>query len=196
MQTVYSTYAGGSLPLVIVPPSYNLRWPAIVARFSAENSNATLEICQDHFAAVTHAIFDLRSKHNYQRTPEEDLLYCRKCDPGPFLTPSFERSLMKSHRALKDIIFQTSSLLDDAERELEGQIDDINALINRIGNVEPSEGPGRYDNLDSVLTIAKGWSVKPRSLPESPVYLKRTAGVSLRSARFDNKVRAGEAGCR
>ena len=143
MRTVYSTYAGGSLHLVIVPPSYNLRWPAIVTMFSAENSNATLEICQDHFAAVTHAIFDLRSKHNYQ-----------------------------------------------------GQIDDINALINRIGNEEPSEGPSRYDNLDSVLTIAKGWLVKPRSLPEPPVYLKRTAGVSLRSARFDNKVRAGEAGCR
>ena len=72
------------------------------------------------------------------------------------LTGSFDRSLVKNHRFLKDIIFQTSSLLDDAERELEAQIDDINALINRIGNVEPAEGPSRYDNLDSVLTIAKG----------------------------------------
>ena len=104
---------------------------------------------------------------------------------------SFERTLFKSHRILKDVIFPTSSVLNDAERELEEQMDAITALLNRIGNVESSDGPSRYDNLDSVLTVAKGISVSPfpRFSVEAPVYLKRTAGVSLRSARFDNKVR-------
>lgn len=56
---------------------YNLRWPAIVSMYSAENGNANLDVCQDHFSSVTHAILDLRSKHNYQRSTEEELLYCR-----------------------------------------------------------------------------------------------------------------------
>ena len=45
--------------------------------YSAENGNANLDVCQDHFSSVTHAILDLRSKHNYQRSTEEELLYCR-----------------------------------------------------------------------------------------------------------------------
>ena len=98
------------------------------------------------------------------------------------LTASSDRASAKSHRALKDGIFQTSSLLDDAQRELERQMEELSALINRLGNVEPCDGPSRYDNLDSVLTVAKGGRGR-RAEPQSRRCFSSAARASRCAAR-------------
>lgn len=57
-------------------------------------------------------------------------------------------------------------------------------MLNGLSNVDKREGYGPYDDLDAI----------PRVLKEKPVYMRGSAGVTLRSARFDNNVGLMEEG--
>ena len=55
-------------------------------------------------------------------------------------------------------------------------------MLTGLSNMDKREGYGPYDDLDAI----------PRVLKEDPVYVRGSAGVTLRSARFDNNVRMME----
>lgn len=57
-------------------------------------------------------------------------------------------------------------------------------MLNGLSNVDKREGYGPYDDLDAI----------PRVLKEKPVYMRGSAGVTLRSARLDNNVGLMEEG--
>ena len=68
----------------------------------------------------------------------------------------FDHSFLKSRRIALDKMFLLSEINNEMERKLESRIAAIDALLNRLGNVESADGYGPHDNLDSVLTVFKG----------------------------------------
>lgn len=80
--------------------------------------------------------------------------------------------------------FVLSGTNDRSEESLLCRIEAIDAMLNGLSNVDKREGYGPYDDLDAI----------PRVLKEKPVYMRGSAGVTLRSARFDNNVGLMEEG--
>jgi hypothetical protein len=78
--------------------------------------------------------------------------------------------------------FVLSSTNDGNEEGLLRRIEAIDTMLTGLSNMDKREGYGPYDDLDAI----------PRVLKEDPVYVRGSAGVTLRSARFDNNVRMME----
>ncbi|OAO16612.1 hypothetical protein AV274_1663 [Blastocystis sp. ATCC 50177/Nand II] len=144
---------------------YNLRWPVIVELINMR-FNLNLEACQLRYYTVSKLILGFRNKQGIQLTPEEEQLF--KC--------AYDNSFCKNRRQTLDRSFLISRVGNDAEQKLYERLTAIDAQLNRITSNENVEGYGPYDDLNSIPTVMK----------ESPVYLKPSPGVTLRSARFDN----------
>ena len=91
---------------------------------------------------------------------------------------SFDNSLCKNRRLTVERGFVLSSTSDENEDGLLHRIEAIDTLLDGLSNMDKREGYGPYDDLDAI----------PRVLKEDPVYVRGSAGVTLRSARFDNNV--------
>lgn len=74
--------------------------------------------------------------------------------------------------------FVLSNTNDGTEEGLLRRIEAIDSVLNGLSSMDKKEGYGPYDDLDAI----------PRVLKEDPVYVRGSAGVTLRSARFDNNV--------
>ena len=92
---------------------------------------------------------------------------------------SMDSSLTKNRRMIHDRAFLLSGSNDEAEAMYLKRIQNIDAILHRLGGIEQSDGYGPYDDMDAIPTVFK----------EDPVYVKPPPGLTLRSARFDNNVR-------
>ena len=122
---------------------------------STKEYSFNLEACQTQFYTISKTILGLRCQHGHQRTPEEDYLFYYKWDLE-LVTTRFDHSFLKSRRIALDKMFLLSEINNEMEKKLEQRIATIDALLNRLGNVEITDGYGPHDNLDSVLTVFKG----------------------------------------